>query len=369
MRSLQGIAGKFSVPADKRKCPCGRIDRVSRAVVGSWSVGVFLLAGVVVAQAAVPLPRPRPPGLAAQPPGPAAAPAPDDAAAPSACRRALDDTIAIAPAIAPIAGPGECGGEDLVRLEAVVLPDRRRVAVTPAATLRCDIAAEVAAWVREDVAPLVERDGARLEGVENADSFSCRGRNRVKGAKLSEHGRANALDIRALRFAGRPPLQLPARATPRALRAQMLASMCARFTTVLGPGSDGYHEDHIHLDLRRRGNGYRICQWTLEDETPPAPPAALEAGAATAPAASEPEPPRRADASGTSARENEVASLAPPAVPLPRPRPAAAPAAVEPPRPDAEKPDRPKAERKARPRRAAQRAPALPWPFSLLPPP
>lgn len=335
---------------------------MSRAVVGSWSVGVFLLVGVAVAQAAVPLPRPRPPGLAAQPPGAAAAPAPDDAAAPSACRRALDDTVAIAPAIAPIAGPGECGGEDLVRLEAVVLPDRRRVAVTPAATLRCEIAAEVAAWVREDVAPLVERDGARLEGVENADSFSCRGRNRVAGAKLSEHGRANALDIRALRFAGRPPLHLPARATPRALRAQMLASMCARFTTVLGPGSDGYHEDHIHLDLRRRGNGYRICQWTLEDETPPAPPDALEAGAAAA----GDEPGRAAVAEAT--RRDDHASLVPPAVPLPRPRPAAAPAAVQPPRPDAEKPDRPKAERKARPRRAAQRAPALPWPFSLLPP-
>jgi len=28
---------------------------------------------------------------------------------------------------------------------------------------------------------------------------------------------------------------------------------CQRFLTVLGPGSDGYHENHLHLDMRHRG--------------------------------------------------------------------------------------------------------------------
>ena len=45
----------------------------------------------------------------------------------------------------------------------------------------------------------------------------------------------------------------------------MRALACARFTTVLGPGSDGYHEDHIHLDLAERSHGYRICQWNVLD--------------------------------------------------------------------------------------------------------
>ena len=48
----------------------------------------------------------------------------------------------------------------------------------------------------------------------------------------------------------------------------MLHSVCARFTTVLGPGSDGYHEDHIHLDLMERRNNYRICQWNVWDPMP-----------------------------------------------------------------------------------------------------
>jgi hypothetical protein len=48
----------------------------------------------------------------------------------------------------------------------------------------------------------------------------------------------------------------------------VLASVCARFTTVLGPSSDWYHEDHIHLDLAERHNGYRICEWAVLDPLP-----------------------------------------------------------------------------------------------------
>jgi Extensin-like protein C-terminus len=35
--------------------------------------------------------------------------------------------------------------------------------------------------------------------------------------------------------------------------------------TVLGPGSDGYHEDHVHVDLAERRNGYRICEWDVRE--------------------------------------------------------------------------------------------------------
>jgi hypothetical protein len=37
---------------------------------------------------------------------------------------------------------------------------------------------------------------------------------------------------------------------------------------VLGPGSDGYHEDHIHLDLMQRHNNYKICEWNVWDSLP-----------------------------------------------------------------------------------------------------
>jgi hypothetical protein len=48
----------------------------------------------------------------------------------------------------------------------------------------------------------------------------------------------------------------------------VLHSACTRFSTVLGPGSDWYHEDHIHLDLMERRGNYRICQWDVLDPLP-----------------------------------------------------------------------------------------------------
>jgi len=61
------------------------------------------------------------------------------------------------------------------------------------------------------------------------------------------------------------------RALERGLRESLKASACARFTTVLGPGSDGYYEDHIHVDLIQRRSGYRLCRWTIQDEVAPTP--------------------------------------------------------------------------------------------------
>jgi hypothetical protein len=220
--------------------------------------------------ASVPLPKPRPADAPAiEPDKPAAteqaAPAPP---APSACRLALTEAIAIAPSIPDIHGPGGCGGEDLVRLEAVVLPDHKRVALKPAATLRCAMASAVADWIRTDMAPLAASLGSVISDLDNFDSFECRGRNRVAGAPLSEHGRANALDVRGVKLADGQSISLTDRNVPRELRESVLHSVCARFTTVLGPGSDWYHEDHIHLDLMERHNNYKICQWNVWDPLP-----------------------------------------------------------------------------------------------------
>ncbi len=232
---------------------------------------------------AVPLPKPRPPEApvkAPEQPEPAkpapvesetqkqAAPAAPAPPPPSACRQALSEEIAIAPSIPDITGPGGCGGEDLVRLEAVVLPDKHRVALKPAAILRCKMAAAIAEWIRTDMTPLAAGLGSEISDLDNFDSFECRGRNRVAGAQLSEHGRANALDVRGVKLANGQSISLTDRGVPRDLRESVLHSACTRFTTVLGPGSDGYHEDHIHLDLMERHNNYRICQWDVWDPLP-----------------------------------------------------------------------------------------------------
>ena len=229
----------------------------------------------------------------------------------SACRTALTEAIAIAPSIPDIHGPGGCGGEDLVRLEAVVLPDKRQVAVKPAAILRCAMASEIADWIRTDIAPLAVGAGSAISGLDNFDSFECRGRNRVAGAPLSEHGRANALDVRALKLANGQSISLTDRNVPRDLRENVLHSVCARFTTVLGPGSDGYHEDHIHLDLMARHNNYKICQWNVWDPLP--------AIAPLLPAARPEEAPPREVAAKPVADKSEPASAEPDTAEAPPP--------------------------------------------------
>src|SRR5437660_654490 len=78
------------------------------------------------------------------------------------------------------------------------------------------------------------------------------GQNRVTGARLSEHGKANALDIRSLKLADGKVVRLTDVAVARAFRERIRRSACARFMTVLGPGSDGYHEEHVHVDLAER---------------------------------------------------------------------------------------------------------------------
>jgi len=38
------------------------------------------------------------------------------------------------------------------------------------------------------------------------------------------------------------------------------AAACDQFATVLAPGANVYHYNHIHVDLMRRESGRRICE-------------------------------------------------------------------------------------------------------------
>ena len=282
-RFFCGIDINLSAGNARRKWPCRGWNGCIAAMVTAVAVTIGLCgqAGAAKRHVAVPLPKPRPAQApAAKPEGPAEGQGTsEEAGAPakerpapvprlSACRLALTEAIAIAPSIADIHGPGGCGGQDLVRLEAVVLPDKHQVALRPAAILRCEMATAVADWIRTDMTDLAQKLGSAISDLDNFDSYECRGRNRVAGAQLSEHGRANALDVRSLKLANGRVISFTDRTVQRDLREAVLHSACARFSTVLGPGSDWYHEDHIHLDLMDRRNDYRICQWNVWDPLP-----------------------------------------------------------------------------------------------------
>jgi hypothetical protein len=160
--------------------------------------------------------------------------------------------------------PIRCAVTELVRLEHVKMSDQTRVVIIPPATLRCRAAEEVAQWIREDLGPAMTEFGP-LNGLSGVGSFECRGRNGVTSAKLSEHAKANAIDINVLKFRNGRLIKLTDTVASSALREKIRSLACKRFTTVLGPGSDAYHNDHIHLDLVQRSSGYRICQWNVSE--------------------------------------------------------------------------------------------------------
>ena len=187
---------------------------------------------------------------------------------PSACRQRLEKFASIE-AMPRLIGPGACGGSDIVRLDSVRLADGKTVEIKPAPYLQCPMAEQLALWTRDDAAPKVKIAGEVLTRVDTYDDFSCRGRNRKLTGKISEHGKANAVDIRGFTFAAGPLAKLTDIKLDKPLRESLRQSACARFTTVLGPGSDGYHEEHIHLDFVQRHNGYRICQWDVREPPPP----------------------------------------------------------------------------------------------------
>lgn len=231
------------------------------------AIALVVMAEVAAAQS-VPLPRPRPLERAL-PAKPETAPA----SSPSACRVRLTSERAIAPSIESIDGPEECSSVDLVRLEAVILSNKgKRVEITPPAVLRCVMAEAIVDWIREDLTPLAELSfGSPPRSVQTYTGYNCRPRNNIPGEMTSEHGKGNALDVGPIKLINGKTIDLADRNLVPDIRESLKHSACGRFSTVLGPGSDQYHENHVHLDLRERRNGYRICQWEILTSTVPLP--------------------------------------------------------------------------------------------------
>lgn len=136
------------------------------------------------------------------------------------------------------------------------------VAVVPASLMACPVAESTARWMSESVAPEAQRQfQSAPTKLLIGTSYQCR--DQRNGEKLSEHAFGNGLDVMGFEFAKREPLTISSRTegSPEAtFQAAIRKAACPIFNTVLGPGSDAAHGDHLHLDLRQRKGDYRICQ-------------------------------------------------------------------------------------------------------------
>ena len=153
-----------------------------------------------------------------------------------------------------------CGARNVYKVY-----DISGVSFSQPALVRCEVADTLAEWIANTVQPRAKAIfGQNVVSFKIAASYSCRPRNNVRGAKLSEHGMANAIDIAALTLADGRDINVlndwysgPSenRAFLRAIRSEA----CGPFHTVLGPGSDADHKDHIHLDLQKERSGGPYC--------------------------------------------------------------------------------------------------------------
>ncbi|WP_245866536.1 extensin family protein [Oceaniglobus roseus] len=156
--------------------------------------------------------------------------------------------------MSPIGGRlNGCGIEDPVQLTAV-----SGVTLTTPATVDCTTAKALKSWVDRGVTPVVGRLGGGVAKLRVAASYVCRGRNNVKGAKLSEHGKGRAIDISAIVLRNGAELSvLKGWRNPdhAAMMKTMHRAACGPFGTVLGPAADRHHQDHFHLDTARYRSG------------------------------------------------------------------------------------------------------------------
>lgn len=138
------------------------------------------------------------------------------------------------------------------------------IQIRPAAQVNCQITEAFARWVKNELAPAARlRYLSGVKSIHQMSSYSCRTMNSRRGAAMSEHAKGNAIDVgkivlnsgKAILVRNKSFFAFREKGLLKAVR----SDSCKYFTTVLGPGSDRFHKDHFHFDLRMRKSGYRHC--------------------------------------------------------------------------------------------------------------
>lgn len=148
--------------------------------------------------------------------------------------------------------PNGCSATASVKLVAIGIP------VTNLGAVKCAEARPFAQWIQQAVQPAARaRFGTTVSKIESFGSFACRPRNNVAGNRMSEHGRADAIDIGGFLLANGRRITVKRDwngpdSQARAFLRDLHTAACRRFNVVLGPDANAYHQDHLHFDM---GNG------------------------------------------------------------------------------------------------------------------
>jgi hypothetical protein len=137
---------------------------------------------------------------------------------------------------------------------------------TGGAQMRCETARALGHWLKDTVQPALKiaMPGKTITGITTGSTYACRLRNSASTGKISEHARGNAIDVAAFKLNDGSEITMKPRnedgTMEGAFQRTATAGACLHFSTVLSPGSDAAHQDHLHLDVIERDSGYRYCR-------------------------------------------------------------------------------------------------------------
>lgn len=146
-----------------------------------------------------------------------------------------------------------CSAVGAIQLTDVGVPTANITAMT------CPVARQYARWLREVVQPAASQMlGTTVTRVETFGTYACRTVNSQPGARISEHGHANAIDISGFVLGnGRRITVLDGWNAPdervRRFWRTIHRGGCERFSVGLGPDADAQHYNHLHFDMGSRG--------------------------------------------------------------------------------------------------------------------
>jgi hypothetical protein len=214
-----------------------------------------------------PLPPPRPPELGApeKASGEPSPPAPTEGAASACLARLIAGGASAEAASTPTTSVGGCRIDEPVRLSSITVTGGDIVSLPDRPLLACEFAAVLSNYVRLIVAPLGQAAlHADVAAIETGPGYQCRTQDHIAGAKISAHAKGLAVDFVAIAFADKRRVMVERQTNAdeasyfRAIR----TAACGWFMTVLGPGSDAFHANNMHLDIERHGSSgsYRICE-------------------------------------------------------------------------------------------------------------
>jgi hypothetical protein len=170
-------------------------------------------------------------------------------------------------ATTPVAARTACTIQIPVRLKSVTTRTRAatEIHLPEEPVVSCEFAERVTAWLGHLVAPLVTGVmSTDLRAVRTGPGYECRNRNGAAVGKLSAHAVGKAIDISGFELSSGKFISVKPDGdeTMRNVVDSVRTAACGWFTTVLGPGSDAAHADHLHVDIALHGTSdrYRICQ-------------------------------------------------------------------------------------------------------------